>query len=522
MKTEKGWTMFNEIWSLKKQGFKKTQIAKRLSISRPTVIKYFKMSPDEYQICLEGQKVRTKKTACLENEVLAMIRKHPDYASAQIYDRLLEKYLSLDFCESTLRGTIRRLRKEFEIPKVKYERSYEGVDELPMGQQLQVDFGMMRVENSEGKMVKIYVIAFVLSHSRHKYCQWQMRPFTTLDTIMAHEDAFEFYGGMTTEIVYDQDHLILVSENHGDLIFTSEFSKYRNKRNFEVYMCRKADPESKGKIENVVKYVKCNFAKHRIFSNIDKWNEECLQWLERRGNGKMHETTRKIPAQVFVEEKKYLKPFVDKLVRTINNFVSYQVRKNNTVPVEGNRYSVPQHTYKGPDTYVHVEKTEKEIAIFDIKTGIELNRCELFETKGNLYKNNNHKRDNSVKLDKLMDETLLHFNDCQRAKRYLERIRIAKPRYARDQFIVIKNCIAGKMPDVIQEALVYCETNKLFSASDFKDVYKHFDDATKKIMPRKPVIENFLGHDEITLKLNIKPEIRNMEVYKAILSKQVH
>jgi transposase len=480
------------------------------------------MSPGEYQKCLEAQKVRTKKTDELEVEVLAMIQKHPDYASAQIFDRLKEKYLILDFCESTLRGAIRRLREEHEIPRVKYVRSYEAVDELPMGQQLQVDYGMMRVENGEGKTFKIYVIAFVLSHSRHKYCQWQTRPFTTLDTVMAHEDAFEFYGGIPKEIVYDQDHLILVSENHGDLIFTSEFSKYRIKRQFEVYMCRKADPESKGKIENVVKYVKYNFAKHRIFSNLDKWNEDCLKWLARRGNGKMHETTRKIPSQVFEEEKKHLKPFGDKLIRDVDKGMSYQVRKNNTVPIEGNRYSVPRDTYKGPYTYVNVETTEEEIIIMDTKTGLELNRCNLFDTKGNLFKNNNHKRDNSVKLDKLMDETLLHFSDCQRAKRFLEKIRIEKPRYARDQFVVIKNCIAGKMSEVVHQTLVYCETNKLYSASDFKDVFKHFDDACKISVPVKPLIESFSINDDIAIKLNIKPAIRNLDVYKTILNRQEH
>jgi hypothetical protein len=31
---------------------------------------------------------------------------------------------------------------------------------------------------------------------------------------------------MTKEIVYDQDHLILVSENAGDLLLTKEFADY--------------------------------------------------------------------------------------------------------------------------------------------------------------------------------------------------------------------------------------------------------------------------------------------------------
>ena len=60
---------------------------------------------------------------------------------------------------------------------------------------------------------------------------------------------------MPEEIVYDQDHLILTSENHGDLIFTQAFSSYLKKRKFRVHMCKKADPESKGKIEKVIENI---------------------------------------------------------------------------------------------------------------------------------------------------------------------------------------------------------------------------------------------------------------------------
>lgn len=65
------------------------------------------------------------------------------------------------------------------------------------------------------------------------------------------------------------------------------------KRKFSVYMCRKADPESKGKIEKVVDFVKDNFASNSIFFGIDRWNEDCIKWLKRRGNGKIHNTIKR-------------------------------------------------------------------------------------------------------------------------------------------------------------------------------------------------------------------------------------
>lgn len=100
--------------------------------------------------------------------------------------------------------------------------------------------------------------------------------------IRIHENAFEFFGGVPEEVVYDQDNLILTSENYGDLIYTQAFFGYLQKRKFRVYMCRKGDPESKGKVKNVVGYVKNNYARYRTFYNIDQWNENCLSWLHRR------------------------------------------------------------------------------------------------------------------------------------------------------------------------------------------------------------------------------------------------
>ncbi|WP_274856642.1 DDE-type integrase/transposase/recombinase [Bacillus methanolicus] len=73
-------------------------------------------------------------------------------------------------------------------------RTHEAVEELPMGQQVQVDWGEIIIKNSENKDVKLYFITFVLSHSRYKYVEWLDRPFTTRDTIRCHEKAFQFFG----------------------------------------------------------------------------------------------------------------------------------------------------------------------------------------------------------------------------------------------------------------------------------------------------------------------------------------
>ncbi|NQX41248.1 transposase [Pedobacter steynii] len=50
---------------------------------------------------------------------------------------------------------------------------------------------------------------------------------------------------------------------------TSGFKGYSKERGFRAWFCRKADPESKGKVENVVKCVKQNFLCNRLFRDLD-------------------------------------------------------------------------------------------------------------------------------------------------------------------------------------------------------------------------------------------------------------
>ena len=65
---------------------------------------------------------------------------------------------------------------------------------------------------------------------------------------------------MPSEIAYDQDRIIVVSENAGDIICTEDFQNYMNHMKFKMRLCRAYDPESKGKVEAAVKFAKYNFS----------------------------------------------------------------------------------------------------------------------------------------------------------------------------------------------------------------------------------------------------------------------
>ncbi|GAH22928.1 unnamed protein product, partial [marine sediment metagenome] len=68
----------------------------------------------------------------------------------------------------------------------------------------------------------------------------------------------------------------------GDIIYTADFRYFIQEQDIRMYVCRKADPESKGKVENLIKYVKRNFLSIRDFKQIEEANEGAFRWLKRR------------------------------------------------------------------------------------------------------------------------------------------------------------------------------------------------------------------------------------------------
>ncbi|MBL5848422.1 transposase, partial [Bacillus sporothermodurans] len=134
---------------------------------------------------VDSLQVRSKKLDPYKDKILSWLKENPDMSAAQVEDWLRERDSSLEISESTVRGYVRKLREDYDLPKEIRVRDYEAVPEMAMGEQAQVDFGETIQETPERKKAKLYFIAFVLSHSRYKYVEWLDRPFTTRDLINA-------------------------------------------------------------------------------------------------------------------------------------------------------------------------------------------------------------------------------------------------------------------------------------------------------------------------------------------------
>lgn len=356
--------MYQEVKKLKKIGYTNTAIRSKTGLDAKTIRKYLKMSYEEYQHYSSNLKQKVKCFDPYYSEIISIIEQAntPNLQASSIYDHLEELHGDLPGSERSFRNYMAYLRQSGDLKK-KAGRCYEPVEPLPPGKQMQLDFGEYRTNDNR----KYYIFAAILSHSRCRYVKIYDKPLTTSVLISALSDCFTYYGGIPHEIVIDQDRLMVVEENKGDIVLTKDFNVFREEMDFDLYVCRKSDPESKGRVENLVKFVKRSFFSTRTFEDLDDARNRLSRWLSRKANGKKCAPTGRKPIEHLEDEQKFLKPLRNTIF-AINDKCNRENRKLDKlgqISVKGVKLCLPSDKRKKE---VSIFVSADEVHVFDIET----------------------------------------------------------------------------------------------------------------------------------------------------------
>ena len=256
------------------------------------------------------------------------------------------------------------------------------------------------------------------------------------------------------------------------------------------------------------KYVKYNFLRGRTFYDLYTLNAQAIEWLERTANSKVHSTTFKIPAEEWkIEKASMLKP--EYMCFLNDNKMQHSVRIDNAISYKGSLYSVPIGTYKGNSTYVYTQEEVDELIICNMDS-VEIVRHKISLIKGTQVRNNNHFRNMDLKITDKLSQVAQLFTVNKDAVEYLESIRNRKPRYIRDQLLIIEK-VCFKYPKAeLDMALNYCLENKIFNATDFEPVLLAVAKANDNNYP-------VLTTTSAISKYKIIPEKSNISDYKQII-----
>ena len=267
-------------------------------------------------------------------------------------------------------------------------------------------------------------------------------------------------------------------------------------------------------MENIIKYAKSSFLKNRRFTNIGLLNDQALAWLERTGNGAVHGTIQRVPSEELEKERPYLSPFFGLDQSSHRAPQAYTLRKDNTISFKGNFYSVPLGTYKGQGSKVWVLLEDQMLAIYD-QDRQQVARHPLCMDKGKLISNTHHRRNNTRGIEELTCRAASHFTNPDKAASFFEAVRKVKPRYIRDQILMITRYCNDHPGNTLDQVLDFCLTNKIFSARDFGEVLAPM--ATEQAQhPSRPAD---LLHKDIDRSLyNQTPQHSSIDTYETIFS----
>jgi len=506
--------MYRKIQTFKRQGHSKKEIITVLGKDPKTVAKYYRMDERDFRSYRKEHMFRDKMLEEYEKDILEVYETN-EFAKlnmSSVYDYLEERYGELPANEQTLRNYISYLIQTDKLRLDERLRIYTKVPELPFGRQMQLDFGQYRCRSG----LKLFIFAAVLSASRYKYIIFQGHPFRTTEVIDHLLSCFDYFGGVPEELVIDQDRLMVVSENAGDIIYTDDFKYLIEEQEIRMYVCHKDDPETKGKIENVIKYVKCNFLSIRDFKSLEGANTGVFKWLKRRANGKISQATKKIPAILIANEREHLRPVRNSIFRK-GSLIGREERNVN----EKDRISVNACGYQLPSKYrnktVEIYVTKHKVFVFDIYTGEEIVEYDLSLIPGKVISKREYRRENEETLKELKDH-VIHIFEEENWKRFIARNFQAFPRYIRDQCVEAKRYFEVKDIDIfiLNRALEYCLENNTPSFANLNDTYAYFKREHEREDLEIPTLNpDYQGGHE-----PLRVTARDLSVYKEIISKR--
>ena len=235
--------------------------------------------------------------------------------------------------------------------------------ETTPGYQAQVDWKeKLELVDVHNAPYTVNIFLMTLGYSRMKFVKLTFdRTQTTLfDCITS---AFEFFGGTTDEILFDNMKTVVdhAKSDFSNVVINEKFAQFAKDAGFIVRACRAFRPETKGKVEVLAKVMNRLKAFNGEFSTqadlieiVDNMNislnKEIVQGINQR------------PIDRFEKEKNTLNPVnIDILKPYFIRQKEYKVSNESMITYKGKKYSVPT-AYIGK--YVTVTEGDSTIYIY--------------------------------------------------------------------------------------------------------------------------------------------------------------
>ena len=337
-----------DILSFHRKGLKQRAIARKLGISRNTVKKY--IDHPGLAFVSQGSRKRSSQLDPFTDNIVAWLEEDIAYSATWIYDRLSNMGFTGSY--EIVKRKVRLLKAERQ--KVAYMRF-----ETEPGYQAQVDFGEFQVEHANGHVQKLYLFSMILGYSRKMYVELIER--CDLPSFLdCHIRAFDYFGGVPEQILYDRMKNVFIRELAGRKMFNDTLLGFALHYGFKPEVAPAYAAWVKGKVERPYSFIREGFWRGYSYVCLETANRDLLSWLKRKDE-RVHGTVHEVVSKRFTREMPHLNPLPRKPFDTSYR-IYRKVYKDCTVRFESNSFVVP-HRLVGKQVVLRVK--DRTMRIFD-------------------------------------------------------------------------------------------------------------------------------------------------------------
>lgn len=289
--------------------------------------------------------------------------------AVSIYQDLVEQY---GFTHRY--NSVKRFVREL---KAREPERFDVLDDYPAGEEAQVDFGQgapTRTDSGKYKKPWLFVLTLKYSGKSFRKAVWKAD-----QQIWArlHEEAFRALGGVSKYIVLDNLKQGVIRPDLYEPELNPVYSALLAHYGAVADVCRVADPNRKGTVENAIKHTQNTALKGRTFESIEAQNEWLAHWEERWAAPRIHGRKKQQVLALFEEERPHLRPLPIERFRLFRQ-VTRTVDDAGCVQVEASYYpAAPAPIWSEATVRIY----EREIEILGAD-GMVLRRHEKSTRKG--------------------------------------------------------------------------------------------------------------------------------------------
>lgn len=414
-------------------------ISEELGVSRNTVRKYLRMDAPAIGRALEDR-ARAKRLDRHRAYLVYLLGRYPRLSAVKVARKLREQVGEIDASERSIRRYVQTLKRTVVTRQPRY---YEPVLDSVPGVQCQVDPGELRGVRIGEAEHTLYFVVFVLSFSRLMYVGLSLTPIDTTGFIRLHDEALRYFGGVPGECVYDQTKMVVIAEQFRELTVNPRFHAYATAAGFRIHACEGYDPESKGKVEAGVKYVKQDCLYGEVFADHSALRAHVQQWLEEVANARTHATTGRVPRTHFAAEEQarlrgYLTPAC--VGRAAGAGERRKADKTGLIAWRANKYSVPMAYQQAA---VGVCEHAGALVITDLESAAVVATHPVCTDKGRVIKNTHHYRDHGQRLADL-EAALRGLLGQPVGERLCRLLKTTSPRIYKDQLVAVRHLLRAQ------------------------------------------------------------------------------